>query len=78
MSNLLAAAKARDLRAKDWSVEVLGSLADAPQRFAAVEMRVNAPGLEKDPLNRLVAIAEKGCIVANTICGVVTLNILVV
>src|SRR5580658_6008077 len=42
MSTLLAAIHARKAEISDVRVEVVGSLADSPARFAAVELRVAA------------------------------------
>src|ERR1700733_6542087 len=41
MSNLLAAIKARDLEVPGVLTEVIGTVADSPTRFVAVELRVS-------------------------------------
>jgi putative redox protein len=67
MSNLLAAAKARDAAVSDLSVEVAGLLVEAPARFDAVELRVTAQSADSDLLEKLVEIADRGCIMTNTL-----------
>jgi putative redox protein len=67
MSNLLAAIKARDAAISDVQVEVAGSLADAPPRFSAIELRVAAISGDPALFERLVEIADRGCIMMNTL-----------
>ena len=69
MSNLLAAIKARKADIGDVRVEVVAALADSPARFAAVELRVAAERADKELLERLVEIADRGCIMMNTLRG---------
>src|SRR3984957_7473398 len=69
MSNLLAAIRAREADIGDVGVEVVAVLADSPARFAAVELRVAAERADKELLERLVEIADRGCIMMNTLRG---------
>jgi putative redox protein len=69
MSNLLAAIQARDAEISDVHVEVVGSLADSPARFAGVELRVSAETGDPELLERLVGAADRGCIMMNTLRG---------
>jgi putative redox protein len=69
MSTLLAAIRARGARISDVRVEVVGSLADSPARFAGLELRVSGETGDPGLLERLVGIADRGCIVMNTIRG---------
>lgn len=75
MSNLLAAAKARDVTLSDARAEIEGDLADTPPRYTAIRMRVSAHCEPADALPKLVTIAERGCIVANTLRAAVALDI---
>ena len=75
MSNLLAAAIARDIDLRDARAEVEGDLADAPPRYTAVRMRVSANCQPATELAKLVLIAERGCIVANTLRNAVEFNV---
>jgi putative redox protein len=75
MSNLLAAARARDVPVSGMSVEVIGQLADAPSRFSEIELRVSGDIQDREVMTRLVTIAERGCLVANTLRSAVKLTV---
>jgi uncharacterized OsmC-like protein len=45
MSNLVAAAAARNIPAEELEVRVQGTLASAPPRVEAIDLEVRAPGL---------------------------------
>src|SRR5580700_7956338 len=69
MSNLLAAIRARDADVSDIRTEVIGTLVEAPARFAAVELQVAAESVNRELLEQLVEIADRGCIMMNTLRG---------
>lgn len=69
MSNLLAAIKAREADVSEVRTEVSGTLADAPARFTAVELFVTAKFSDRELFEKLVEIAERGCIMTNTLRG---------
>jgi putative redox protein len=48
---------------------VTGTIADSPARFSAVELCVIAEGQNRELLERLVDIADRGCIMMNTLRG---------
>jgi putative redox protein len=75
MSNLLAAIRAREARIANVRTLVAGTLAEAPSRFEAVEMQVSADCADRDLLGKLVTIAERSCIVANTLRAAVRLSV---
>jgi len=75
MSNLLAAALARDISLKNACAEIEGDLADTPQRYSAIRMHVSADCDPATELDKLVQIAERGCIVANTLRTAVDLTV---
>ena len=75
MSTLLAAALARNVTLRDTKVEIEGELADAPPRYAAIRMRISAHCEPAGELAKLVTLAERGCIVANTLRRAVELQI---
>ena len=77
MSNLLAAIKAREADIGDVRVEVVGALADSPARFAGVEVRVAAESGDRELLERLVEIADRGCIMMNTLRGKLEVRVLI-
>jgi len=78
MSNLLAAAKARDMELKNARADIEGDMADAPSRFTAIRISVSARCNPPEELHKLVAVAERGCIAANTLRAAVELSIKVV
>src|SRR5664279_5820171 len=67
MSNLLAAAKARNCDLANARAEIDGDVIDSPPRFSAIHMSISAECNPPDMLDKLVQIAERGCIVANTL-----------
>ena len=73
-STLLAAIASREAALADVRVEVRGDLEDAPARFSAAHLHVRASG-DGALLARLVTIAERSCIVANTLRGSVALTL---
>ena len=75
MSNLLAAAAARDIRLENASAVIEGDIADAPPRYTAIRMRVTADCEPASELAKLVLIAERGCIAANTLAAAVELSV---
>ncbi|MCB1803146.1 MAG: OsmC family protein [Gammaproteobacteria bacterium] len=75
MSNLLAAAAARNISLKNARAEIEGDIADAPPRYTAIRMRVSADCGPASELAKLVVIAERGCIAANTLRNAVALSV---
>ena len=77
MSNLLAAIRAREAPVANVRTRVAGTLAESPGRFEAVEMRVSAECEDLELLGKLVTIAERSCIVANTLRSCLKLSVAV-
>ena len=75
MSTLIAAANAREVAIPDASCSVTGELAESPSRFVEIVVQVRCPGCDPGALEHLVAIAEQGCIVANTLKSATTLKV---
>jgi putative redox protein len=69
MSNLLAAIQARGEQISDARLEVIGTIAESPARFSALDLYVTAEGADPDRLEKLVEIADRGCIMMNTLRG---------
>jgi len=69
MSNLLAAIRARGEQVSDAHLEVIGTIAESPARFSALELYVTADGANPELLEKLVEIADRGCIMMNTLRG---------
>ena len=75
MSNLLAAIQSREAEVSKVNLTISGTLESAPPHFSAVEMTVSADHNDKERMEKLVTIAERGCIVANTLKDSVKLSI---
>ena len=75
MSNLLAAAKGREAEISDIETNVIGTMTEAPARFSAVELEVTASCNDAELLAKLVQIADRGCIMMNTLRGSVGLSV---
>ena len=75
LSTLLAAVAAREIGVGDVEVTVRGTLAEGPGRFTDVHLHVGARCDDEVALAKLVAMAERGCLVANTLRGAVTLTV---
>ena len=74
-SNLLAAIRARDLQIDDIAIEVSGELAEAPARFASIDMVVKSGYADRAEFEKLVLMSERACIVANTLKDAVDLTV---
>jgi putative redox protein len=74
-SNLLAAIKTRAAEISNVRTEIIGLLADSPARFQAVELYVTADGPDPELLEKLVEIADRGCIMMNTLRGKMDIRI---
>lgn len=74
MSNLLAAIQVREADITDVEVALSAQLDGTPPRFTEIEMQVTGVYQDKEELEKLVIIAERGCIVANTIREAVVLK----
>ena len=83
-SNLLSAIRARQVTPRVWepvshvgavSTTVTATLAENPSRFAAIDLAVSADCSDAALLRKLVTIAERGCIAANTLRDGVKLTV---
>ena len=77
MSNLLAAIRAREAEISNVRLEVVGLLTNSPARFAGVELVVSAECRDRELLERLVEIADRGCIMMNTLRGSLDVRVMV-
>ena len=75
MSNLLAAIGAREARLSDVRTEVRATLDGAPPRFTSIGLTVSAEGPDQEMLGKLIEIADRGCIMMNTLRGTLNLRI---
>lgn len=75
MSNLRAAIAVReDTDINDIALTITATLAEDEVRFSAIHMLVTAEA-DSMQLQKLVTVAERACIVANTLRGVVELTV---
>jgi putative redox protein len=77
MSNLLAAIRTRQSAVRNVHIEVKGAVADLPARFSAVDLAITADAPDREELDRLIEIADRGCIMMNTLRDKLALNIVV-
>ncbi|MGD8267572.1 MAG: OsmC family protein [Desulfobacterales bacterium] len=75
MSNLLAAVRAREADVQDLHLTIAGTLSETPTRFTAIALEVSGQYADRAAMEKLVTIAERGCIVANTLKSAVTLSL---
>jgi putative redox protein len=75
MSNLLAAIAARGAKVSDIRIAVAGTLDGAPTRFVAIDATVAADCDDPELLEKLVTIAERACIVSNTLRDALKLRV---
>lgn len=75
MSNLLAAIAARQAPVSNVSVAVAGTLHGTPPRFVAIDATVSADCDDRELLQKLVTVAERSCIVANTLKDALNLQV---
>ena len=75
MSTLLAAIRAREAAISGVETEVTGTFGESPARFIAVELCVTAQSSDREALDKVVEIAERGCIMVNTLRGKLDLRV---
>jgi len=77
LSTLLAAVKARDADVSNVRVSVVGTVDGSPERFESMAMHVTANYADEDLMHKLIEIAERGCLVSNTLKNAVRLSVIV-
>ena len=78
MNNLLTAIKTREARVTEVHTEVVGTAEGTPPRFSGVELGISADCEDRELLQKLVEIAERGCIMVNTLRGALSLSVRIV
>ncbi|HUG37695.1 MAG TPA: OsmC family protein [Candidatus Limnocylindrales bacterium] len=69
MSNLLAAIRAREAEISDVRVAVAAELEGTPERMTRFTITVDARHDDEALLRKLATIAERGCLVSNTLAA---------
>ena len=77
LSTLLAAVRTRDADVSNVRVSVTGTIGGVPERFEAMALRVSATYADHDLMRKLVAMAERGCLVTNTLNTAVAISVTV-
>ena len=75
MSNLLAAIKARKTDIAEVEVIVSAKLVDSPPQIDAINIAVSAKCSDFSLLKKLITVAERNCIVSNTLRGCVEITV---
>jgi putative redox protein len=75
LSTLLAAVRTREANVTDVRVSVMGTIGGVPERFESMALRVSAKYADDDLMRKLVAMAERGCLVTNTLKDAVALSV---
>jgi putative redox protein len=75
LSTLLAAVRTRNADVAHVTVSVAGTVGGVPERFESIRMMVRAKYKNEDEMRKLVAIAERGCLVTNTLKDAVVLSV---
>lgn len=75
MSTLLAAARTREVDLADAKITVEGRVGGVPERVEAMHMRVSATYADVDTMRRLILLAERGCLVTNTLRDAVAISV---
>ena len=75
LSTLLAAVRTREAEVSNVRVSVTGTIGGVPERFESMALRVSAEYEDADLMRKLVAMAERGCLVTNTLKDAVALSV---
>lgn len=75
MSNLLAAINVRQSPVTNVETSVEGIIEGSPAHFVGVELSVSADCSDPDLLAKLVEVADRGCIMMNTLRGSLEMTI---
>jgi putative redox protein len=75
LSTLLAAVRTREADVSDVRVAVVGTVGGVPERFESMALRVSARYSDEDMMRKLLAMAERGCLVTNTLKDAVAISI---
>lgn len=75
LSTLLAAIRTREADVSNVRVSVAGTVGGVPERFESMALHVRARYSDEDLMRKLIAIAERGCLVTNTLKDAVSLSV---
>lgn len=75
LSTLLAAVRAREADVTDVRVSVVGTVGGVPERFESIAMHVSATYSDAELMRKLLLVAERGCLVTNTLKDAVAISL---
>ena len=75
LSNLLAAIGMRSADVSNVRVAVTATIGGVPERVEAMTLQVTANYTDSELMRKLVAIAERGCLVTNTLKNAMVITI---
>jgi len=75
MSTLLAAVRTREADVSGVHVSVAGTIGGVPERFESMTLRVSAKYSDENVIRKLVGMAERGCLVTNTLKDAVLISV---
>lgn len=75
IQNLSAAIKKRNADIHNVEVEIVGIQTPAPSRISAVELHVTAEYSDEKLMHKLATMAERGCLISNTVRGSVDISV---
>lgn len=75
LSTLLAAVRTREADVSNVRVSVTGTVGGVPERFESIALRVSGNYSDDGLMRKLVAMAERGCLVTNTLKDAVALSV---
>jgi putative redox protein len=74
MSTLLEAMRSRSADVRNIEVAITATADGTPARFTAIDLAITADYSDEALMQKLVTIAERGCLVSNTLKGTVALH----
>jgi putative redox protein len=77
LSNLLEIIRTRDAAIREVRVVVSGTLESAPARYSAIRLHISAQHEDAEQLEKFVTMAERACIVANSLRESVALSFVI-
>ena len=75
LSTLLAAVRTREADVSNVRISVTGTIGGVPERFESMALRVFARYSDEDLMRKLIALAERGCLVTNTLKDAVVIGV---
>src|SRR5687767_9057909 len=75
LSTLLAAVRTREADVSNVRISVTGTIGGVPERFESMALRVFARYSDDDLMRKLIALAERGCLVTNTLKDAVVISV---